>query len=510
MTQSRLLKVLLLAVAYFVTGKLGLLLAIPPGYATALWPPSGIALAALLLLGSEAWPGVLLGSFLVNISTTFDGSIARSLAVATAIGGAASAQALFGAFLIRRRVGLPLDLLRAPQIFKFLLLGGPVACVAAASVGVATLAINGTLQLSQIPFSWWTWWVGDVIGVLVVAPLVLIAYAEPREVWRRRAGPVALPLGLLLLLVTGIFILVSARERNRIDTQFEARAAGLVDAIQHRLQDSVDVLRTLEPSATPALDRKVFRKLVDAPLARHPFLQALSWNPRVLDADREAFEKESACPISERDAKERLVVAPRRGEYVPILYIEPYDANAKAVGFDVSSGIVRFEALKRACDSGQPCATRRIKLVQEDESSAGFLVFLPVFSGPAESRKNLAGYFACVVRLGEFFKPVEERARAEGLEVVVQEPDQLQGAGSFWQSSAQRTGGEPPGEFRREYAFAFAGRTWSVHVNATPAYVSSVRTWKPWGVLAAGMLLAGFVGAVLLAVTGRRILSERP
>src|SRR5438876_12246743 len=100
------LLVLVIAVVYGVTGRLGLLLAIPPGYATAIWPPSGIALSALLLLGSRAWPGVLLGSFLANVTTTFDrASIGPSLAVSAVIGAGASAQALLGASLVRRFLG---------------------------------------------------------------------------------------------------------------------------------------------------------------------------------------------------------------------------------------------------------------------------------------------------------------------------------------------------------------------------------------------------------------------
>ena len=68
-------KVLVLAAAYFVTGKLGMLLAVPPGYATCIWPPSGIALVGLLLMGSRHWPGVVLGSFCVNVGLGFDATV---------------------------------------------------------------------------------------------------------------------------------------------------------------------------------------------------------------------------------------------------------------------------------------------------------------------------------------------------------------------------------------------------------------------------------------------------
>ena len=66
-----------LAIAYIMAGKLALLLAIPPGYATAIWPAAGVALAAILLFGYRVAPGVILGSFVVNIGTSFDASVPR-------------------------------------------------------------------------------------------------------------------------------------------------------------------------------------------------------------------------------------------------------------------------------------------------------------------------------------------------------------------------------------------------------------------------------------------------
>src|SRR6185436_8864766 len=144
-------EILAVAAAYFATGKLALLLAIPPGYATAIWPPAGIALAALLLLGSRSAPGVFVGSFLVNLSTS------PSPALAAAIGVGASAEALAGAWLIRRFLGEPLELLRGRDIAGFLLLGG-ASCVIGATVGVGTLYLSGSVKAGEIPFSAWTWW----------------------------------------------------------------------------------------------------------------------------------------------------------------------------------------------------------------------------------------------------------------------------------------------------------------------------------------------------------------
>src|SRR5205809_1380984 len=104
-------KLLALATAYFVAGKLGTLLALPPGYATPIWAPSGIAVAGILLFGFRFWPAIWLGSVLVNLSTTLHSSthpsLGQALLISGVIGLGASAQAVAASFLIRRWAGLP-------------------------------------------------------------------------------------------------------------------------------------------------------------------------------------------------------------------------------------------------------------------------------------------------------------------------------------------------------------------------------------------------------------------
>jgi CHASE1-domain containing sensor protein len=519
----RLGEILGLAAAYVGTGKLALLLAIPPGFATAIWPPAGIALAALLLLGSRAWPGVLLGSFLVNVSTTFDrASMGPSLAVAAAIAVGASAQALLGASLVRRFLGTPLELLRGRDISTFLVLGGPASCAVSATVGVATLYVRNVIQIREIPFNWWTWWVGDVIGVAVVAPLVLVAFGTPREVWRRRTVSVALPLGILLVLTTALFGFVRLWERSRVAAHFNVRADALVATIEGRVRESIEVLHSLESfrASSPQFDCKTFQSFAERALSRSPSLRALSWNPRVADAERDAFERggpegsDGPCRITERNAKESLVPAPRRSEYVPVRYIEPYKENASVVGFDVSSSIVRFEAMQRAGDTGKPTATRRLRLMQDGDESPGVLVFLPAYAKAVdatasedERRRNLIGYFVGAVRLDAFFAFLEGETRVQGIDVQIHS-----GAGQgreeqlLWRTSRAS---DTPAEIRHATTRTYWGRACRVDCSATPEYVAATQSWRPWSVLAGGLSAAGLLGAFLLATTGRAVLIER-
>src|SRR5262245_50992503 len=100
-----------LAMAYYATGRLAVMMAITPGYATAAWPAAGVALAGLLLFGVRTWPGILLGSFFINFWTSLGpdkgGSVLTCFAVAVSMGLGASLQAVVGAMLVRRFVGFP-------------------------------------------------------------------------------------------------------------------------------------------------------------------------------------------------------------------------------------------------------------------------------------------------------------------------------------------------------------------------------------------------------------------
>ena len=201
--------ILVLALVYYIAARFGLLLALPPGYAAPIWPAAGIALAAVLLCGPRVAPGIWLGSFLANAPISFDASstalLLQSLVLPAGLGVGAALQAIVGALLIRRFVGFPAPLECPVDIIRFLALGGPASCVIGASVGVSTLAALGILPTASYAFSWWAWWIGDTIGVLVVTPLVLSWLGEPYPIWRRRRKTVALPIGLAFFVVLGVF-----------------------------------------------------------------------------------------------------------------------------------------------------------------------------------------------------------------------------------------------------------------------------------------------------------------
>jgi len=164
------------AILYFLTGRLGRIVAPPPGIATVFWPPSGIAVAALLILGNRVWPGIWLGAFLANNWSSLHGSnalgILSFLATGAGIDTGSLLQALLGATLFRRFIGAqnPFDRIRKTLTFVGIALA---MCLVACTCGVASLYLGGVLPRGAIFERWWTWFVGDTGGVLVMTPLIL-------------------------------------------------------------------------------------------------------------------------------------------------------------------------------------------------------------------------------------------------------------------------------------------------------------------------------------------------
>jgi integral membrane sensor domain MASE1 len=165
-----------LPLAYIVTGRLGLLLATPPGYATAVFLPAGIAVTAAFIAGATALPGIFLGSFLLNLWIGY--LIAPYLNLtqiegALVIAAGSATQAAIGAAALRRTAGHPVPFENASQVLIFFLIT-PIFCLTSATLSLGGLWALGAVELRDLPMNWTTWWLGDTLGVLFALPLMLL------------------------------------------------------------------------------------------------------------------------------------------------------------------------------------------------------------------------------------------------------------------------------------------------------------------------------------------------
>lgn len=192
------LTVIVLTVVYFVAAKLSLKLAFLHASASPVWPPAGIALAALLLLGYRFWPAIFVGAFLVNLTTA--GNFSTSLGIATGN----TLEAFVGAWLMHRVAGGVQVFDRAQNVFKFALVV-LISTLVSPMIGLTSLALAGFADWSHYSAIWLTWWLGDATGDFIVAPLLILWYAAPARRWDRAA---LLEVILLFLLLFGVGQLV--------------------------------------------------------------------------------------------------------------------------------------------------------------------------------------------------------------------------------------------------------------------------------------------------------------
>lgn len=186
--------ILLLAALYAGLASLGLRLDPVNNFATLVWPPTGLALAALLLFGSWLWPGVALGAAVANVWS------GAPILVALGIGLGNSLEAMLGAYAVRRVPGFRMTLDSVPTVLGFVLFAALASPVVSATIGVANLYAARLVPAAGLAATWSAWWLGDAIGALVVAPVLLTWAATPRP-WvvepRRLAEAVALAAALV-------------------------------------------------------------------------------------------------------------------------------------------------------------------------------------------------------------------------------------------------------------------------------------------------------------------------
>ena len=188
----------LLTVAYIAAGRLSLLLAFANENASPVWPPTGLAIGALLILGLRAWPAIAVGAFVVNLTNSGDPAVSLAIAVGNTL------EALAGAWLTLRfaRGRAAFDSTR--DVLRFVVIAAGASAVAA-SIGVAAV-VAGLGAAAETDAIWLTWWLGDTVGAIVVAPLIVLWNRRPSLAdVGRRLGEIAALLFALGLVSFAVF-----------------------------------------------------------------------------------------------------------------------------------------------------------------------------------------------------------------------------------------------------------------------------------------------------------------
>lgn len=509
-------KILALGISYASVGYICLQLAISSDYISPIFLPAGIAIAALIIWGVHLWPGIFLGSLVLSILLFIEnGAVsANSIITAFLIAIGATLQALCGNWLIQRYLNSQITLASERDIFQFMLLAGPISCTIGASLASIGLYQAGIIVSQDFFFSWFNSWIGNIVGIAISAPLVFIIYARPRSLWNSRKIVVAIPLVLMLITVITLSLWIKRIEQAQIQFDFKEISVHSLEKLRSSFSSYLDSVSSIERfySASENVSRDEFRKFVSKNLEVKKGINGLSWNPIIKQAALPVFEKSIQAEgfknfkVRERDTSGELINVSNRDEYIVVNFIEPFNNNKKAMGFDVSSNPIRRKALNQARDTGLPVATGRITLVQEQGEQSGILLFHPIYSQISESlnsrQKNIKGFAVGVFRVGDIVDAVVANQYRNNLIVKIfdqaaGENQQLYGPTDNMDST-----------FSYQESFEIGGRTWLIKTFPSQSYLISHDTFQAWFVLILGLLFSSVLGAFLLAMSGNSYLLE--
>lgn len=520
-------KIIAVAILYYLTGQLGLLLAVPPGYATVIWPASGIALGALLAFGGALWPGIFIGSFVLNsvIGGAYSaetGLVYEKLAVAAAIAGGSTAQALVARWLIGRSVGMPIDLKGIRDALTLFVVAAPVSCVVAASVGVASLYIAGVVPIAGIAHNWLTWWTGDVLGILIFLPIVLIAPGAKHQLTWRGSHLGALPIAaiLLLLLPLGLTFYGWKATSQFIYDRNKAIFASIVieneQALIHRVasydQALLGGVGFFEGSNyVSAEEWRSYVKVLDLESSM-PGVSGIGYIAKVEP------EMVSDFLLQAQTGTPAFAIHPDvpNGPRFIITYIEPLVPNRPALGLNVAFEANRLEGATLSRDTGKPAITKRIVLVQDKTKSSGFMLLHPMYrrNVPLDTvdqrRAALIGWIYAPFVAQKFMSGLTP-SEGRSLTLQVYDGDEEQSNALIYQGGEPESASVPAFSVRKH--LDVLQQRWTLSWHSTPAFERSVASGEPFLVLAGGIVFTALFGILLLLFARRaetvRVLVDR-
>jgi diguanylate cyclase (GGDEF)-like protein/PAS domain S-box-containing protein len=492
-----------LALLYFVSAKLSLLLAVPPGFASPFFPASGIAMAAVLTWGWRALPGIGLGALLLNQQVAFErgATLWQSLwwVMPVVIGSLLQAQA--GGMLMRRWVQPGMD--SAHDALRFLGLG-PLACLLSSSVSVPGLYWISGMREADLLLNWLVWWVGDSVGVLVGMPLALIVLGQPRLLWWRRRWLLGLPLCVASGVLIVLYLKTSYWEVQRNSEQFRFKSQQLGDQFQAQFGEYERLLAAMATVlGHHALSEAEFRRLARVYLESRPELRRMGWAPQVTASGRAEFEQWAGRNVMPnfviREAGTARIPVPAKALpfHYPVTWLEPLMSGDGALGLDFMSEPLRAAAVAQSSKTGRTAATAPLLLFQEKTPKRGILLLQSVRA--ADPAQPPVAMLSIVLEVGNYLQQTLARAGFAGFVARIDDVTEARTALPVMNDLQRAPRAD---DYQRQ--LTLGGRQYLLTLAPTEGYMREHRSWQSWIVMVLGLLLTGLMGQLLLSMSGER------
>ena len=505
---------------------MALYLSVPPGFASTVWPASGIALSLLVLFGRSSWVGILIGSSILNIFIASEFStveaILKSLPVALPIALGSSLQGLMGYYLMNRWVRMPNPLNSEKDIAYIIFVIAPVTSFISASIGTTSLYVEGILTVERIAQNWFSWWTGDSIGIFLFTPLCLVLFQSASIINNKRKLLVSVPLVLISTVVILLFIYSKNSSIREEQSIFLRKASLLANSIEEELLLAKSNMEATASFviASKGFDQRDLDKFCRKLINQDKRIKGLSWIPRVTFSGLEDFIAKGKSEwgedfiLKEKNADKKMVPVTERPQYFPVYYMSPIEGNKAAIGFDLASENNRRATLERAFQEKRVISTEKLTLVQEKGQGNAIILAYPIFDDQQQERQavndSFRGYVTGVFRINKLME------KALGLNGFIEDVKgiELRITDNSNDLLYETIASEANLSLSWEKKIDFAGRVWFLQFWAGTEYQLKQDGWFSWLVITSGLFSSGVFGAYLLLVTGRAeriqmVVSER-
>jgi PAS domain S-box-containing protein len=501
-----------LALIYAGLGCLSLLLAVPPSYSIIIFPPAGIALGMVLTRGYQLLPGVFLGSFAISLVIFNQHSPSLTwgaLVLSACLAFGSTLQAGVSSYMIRRTLNYQLALDTNRSILQFFLLGGLFGCMIAASIGVTTLYLMGSISGAEIQINWATWWMGDLFGVLTATPIVLIFYAQPRAIWYARRWSVLIPLTVCLMLVIVAFGFIRHREEQKMHFEFRLEAERISQHFQSAFDSHTDAVKNIERffASSGQVTRQDFTSFLAYTLKSHQEITYLAWLPMVKYAQRAEFEHGIAAQgftspqIKQHNDKFELINAKTRDEYFPVTYLAPFEANQQVFLFDMAAMSERRQAIEQARDDAELRVTEPFSLMLQT-TQRSVTLFAPIYeygkpiTTIAQRRAAFKGVAASTLVMDNLINSLLTEEQKKSISLKFYDPICPNGRGLFYNNINMLDQKK-----MIKSAIHFGGKEYVLITQPSDAYLKSQATWITWLIMVGELLFSGLLSIYLLMST---------
>lgn len=201
------LKIIGVALLYYLSARVGYFFAFENTTALPAWPPSGIAFALIILLGRSSWPGIIIGSLIANVMAYWNnpGLPAQTIiTISSLIAAGHTIEAVAGNYLVKKWIKDDYPFRTAKNAFRFLFVTLSM-CMLGAGIGSFSLFFNDALLSEKVLRTGFSWWVGNVVGILLFTPILL---ASAKKIGLKFSSEKAMEIGIFLLLLLGIYLLL--------------------------------------------------------------------------------------------------------------------------------------------------------------------------------------------------------------------------------------------------------------------------------------------------------------